>query len=345
MTVQTGSGRVRPYSPADEAAVLGILTSTLPRWSSSADAAALWRWKHADNPFGPSGLLVHETTGGDVVGCVALMCWHLRHGQQIVRAARTTDLATLVTHRRQGVASSFHLPGRQMLVDDGVQLVFHTPNEQSLPFTRRTTRPVFTVRSRVALTRLSRLGAAAAGLSRTPSATSRRPVSSVRRAALDLAPLLASGELEDLIERDAERRAPRLHTARSVPYLRWRYAAHPTIPSYACVVSRGSRPDGMAIFRVDEVGTARRLVVMDVLLRSTNVSIRRALRDELRAAADTEFMQQLDADPGSSMVLPSPSCPTWKAWALTVGLYAGIEGVSPLALDAWSLSLGDLQEI
>jgi GNAT superfamily N-acetyltransferase len=323
--------------------VLGLVTAALPRWSASADPAALWRWKHVENPFGASRVFVHESPEGEIVGCVALLCWQLRQGTRTLLAGRTTDLATRASHRRRGVATSFHAPARQALIEARVALVFHTPNEHSLGFTRRTTRPIFEVRSRVALARPSRLPQAALGLlSREPSENGIEE-GLFRGTPLSAAELLSATRLDQLIERDAERRAPRLHTARSLAYLQWRYAGHPAIRYYAAVVTSGHTVEGVAFFHVDHAGQARRLVVMDVLLASSDPAIRRALRDEIRNVVRADLVQQLVADDTS--LLPRPSMPAWNAWAFTVGLYAPPQGPSPLTLDSWSLSLGDLQEI
>lgn len=337
-------GSVRVCRPRDQAALLHLVTTNLPRWSTSPDPAALWRWKHLDNPFGPSHVLVHETPEGDIVGCVALVYWRLRQGSRTLLAGRTTDLATLASHRRRGVATSFHAPARQALIDAGVQLVFHTPNEQSLGFTRRTTRPVFEMRSRVALMRASRLPHAALGLLQpTPRDHRADDEQAFRRTPLSAAELLSSPGLTALIERDAERRVPRLHTARSLEYLRWRYAAHPTIRYYAAVVTRNNALEGAAFFHLDRAGSACRLVVMDLLLASPAPATRRALLDEIRSVVNADLLQQLVAD--GATLLPRLSVRAWNAWAFTVGLYAPPDGLSPTTLGAWSVSLGDLQEI
>lgn len=335
---------VRLYRALDEPHAVEVLKRSLRRWTLCSDALALWRWKHFANPFGPSSVLVHEAADGAIAGVVALMFWRLRQGKRVVLAERTTELATDPDYRRQGVASSFWGPSQRILRDAGVGLVFHTPNQYSLPFTRHSLRPVFRMRPRVAL--------------RHPAALAKLGLRRQRRRGPDGGPDTGAWPgrampvvrlfddrpaLADLVAQDAVRRGPALQTARTVEYLYWRYAAHPTIRYSAVAVESGSRLDGCAIFRLDRVGRAQRMVLQDVLLRPQAEAALPRLREVL-GTVHTDLVQYYDSTALVGALL-GRTLPTWKAFNFTVGMYDQALGRSPLEIGNWSLTLGDLQEM
>ena len=151
--------------------------------------------------------------------------------------------------------------------------------------------------------------------------------------------------LAELLTHDAVRRGARLQTARTPEYIEWRYAAHPTIQYYAVCIESGSRLDGCAIFRVDRLGVARRLVVQELLFRPGADRVPRAIADELDALVDCDLVQYFDAEGPWRDLLPGLPLPTWNAHSFTIGVDDQTLGRSPLDADSWSLSLGDLQEI
>jgi hypothetical protein len=226
-------------------------------------------------------------------------------------------------------------------------MVFHTPNLNSLKFTRHSTRPVFQMRPRIGIRHAARVALACAQLAKAQSPDDTRVPSGVfRRDAMPVAALFNDRDaLAELIAQDAARRGPRLQTARSVEYLYWRYAAHPTIQYYALTIDRGARLEGCLIFRLDRVGAARRLVVQELLVKQPSAPLVRALRQELDVSLDYDLIQYHDSADGWRDLLPSQAVPSWNAFNFTVGMYDPSLGRSGLELDNWSLTLGDLQEI
>jgi hypothetical protein len=91
----------------------------------------LFAWKHFDNPFGSSLMLVAEE-GGQIAGFRAFMRWVLTApGGQALRCVRAVDTATHPEFQRRGVFKTLTLTGIELAAAEGVDLIFNTPNKKS----------------------------------------------------------------------------------------------------------------------------------------------------------------------------------------------------------------------
>jgi predicted N-acetyltransferase YhbS len=93
---------------------------------------ALWNWKHRQNPFGPSPVLVAEIEG-KIIGVRAFLKWeYLRNGQAL-SAQRAVDTAVHPDFQGKGIFSQL----TRKLLDksrlEGTELIFNTPNPKSTP--------------------------------------------------------------------------------------------------------------------------------------------------------------------------------------------------------------------
>ena len=122
---------VRPYRDADEQAVLGLLNDALGGGPAGTRPAEFFRWKHLENPFGRSFMLVAEADGR-IVGLRAFMRWEFLAGDRRFRAVRAVDTATHPDHQGKGIFSRLTLEALDSLRDQA-DFVFNTPNEKSLP--------------------------------------------------------------------------------------------------------------------------------------------------------------------------------------------------------------------
>ena len=89
---------IRPYRDEDEPAVLSLLSASLGAGPAGARPPEFFRWKHLENPFGRSFMLVAESEG-QVVGLRAFMRWEFTAGDRSFRAVRTSP-----AHRRSSPA-------------------------------------------------------------------------------------------------------------------------------------------------------------------------------------------------------------------------------------------------
>ena len=337
---------VRPYRSDDESQVLDLFALCLPCWRRCPDRQALFLWKHFENPFGPSHVLVVENVEGKVLGTVALMPWRLTYRNEGLACVRTVDMVTHPAYQRMGVASSFWMAAFEHLKRAKVALAFHTPNRRSVSFSRKGGRPVWTLQPRFTILNPFRVLPAALRYS-TGRTSERDPAGVFRTPALAVSELLERrSAVDELLAHDARRSAGQLRTDYSAVYLAWRYASHPSLRYYALSVESAAGLDGCAIFRVDFWKGLRRIVLQDVFLRRCEGAIAVALRRQLRRQLDADLVHYHGSRKcPSELLLAQPSFPTPKRMNFTVGVYRrelSDEAVQPMN---WSLSLGDLQEI
>ena len=106
------------------------------KWSSPTFDEALFRWKHLDNHFGRSLLLVaveQSGTSSRIVAVRPLMRWRfITPTGNTIEAARAVDTATLPEVQGQGLFRRLTLQGIERLEADGCGFVFNTPNAKSL---------------------------------------------------------------------------------------------------------------------------------------------------------------------------------------------------------------------
>lgn len=94
----------------------------------------LWNWKHNENPFGESIVLVAISAEGVVAGVRAFMRWQLQVGDEnVLQCLRPVDTATHPDFLRRGIFRSLTLSAVDVARQEGVDLIFNTPNEKSAP--------------------------------------------------------------------------------------------------------------------------------------------------------------------------------------------------------------------
>ena len=326
------SFEVRPYRDEDEARVLELLRVSLGGGPAGDRSPAFFRWKHFENPFGRSHMLVAEQQGR-LVGLRAFMRWELTTGDRTVRAVRAVDTATHPEFRGQGVFRRLTLQALDDLRGDA-ELVFNTPNEKSLPGYlkmgwRTVGRAPVWIRARRPLRVLRGFR------------TARGPTG--MRAGPPVAAVTADEAL-----RDAEGLqsfwgpypGAGLATRRSLEYLRWRYGRAPLLGYRA--VRHG---DAIGIFRVRPRGGLWETTVAELLVPSGDRATPRRLLSAIRRAAGVDHVacsfpagsQQARALRAAGFVrVPG-------GMTLVVNPLAGDLPIDPTDLSSWALALGDLE--
>jgi GNAT superfamily N-acetyltransferase len=122
---------VRRFSPEDLPDVLELLDACLGGGPAGRRPPELFRWKHLDNPFGTSFLLL-AAADGRLVGLRAFMRWQFLAGGRVVSAARAVDTATHPDFQGMGIFTRLTLAALDE-VRGQVDLVFNTPNAKSRP--------------------------------------------------------------------------------------------------------------------------------------------------------------------------------------------------------------------
>lgn len=89
-----------------------------------------WKWKHQDNPFGQSAVLLAEDHGS-IVGVRSFMRWHWWHKGKIIRSVRGVDTAMMPEYRGKGLFGELTLKLMEKSRQEGESFLFSTPNPGS----------------------------------------------------------------------------------------------------------------------------------------------------------------------------------------------------------------------
>ncbi|MDH4169103.1 MAG: GNAT family N-acetyltransferase [Acidimicrobiia bacterium] len=258
---------------SDEIGAIVALAGRALGWDPAEPNRALFEWKHLQNPFGPSALLV-AVDGGELVGLRALMRWEFSRGDGPVRAVRPVDTATHPDHQGRGIFRRLTEHAIEVESAEGVAFAFNTPNQQSRPGYLRMG---WQEAGRVP-TRIRPLGV------RAPLRIIR-----ARRPAEKWSLPTPGGDdpvttfTDDFVEHLAGGANPdgRLATVRHGSFLRWRYGLGPL--HYRAV----SNDDAVVVFRRRRRGAAIELAITDLLARNTSAE-REVLR-QLRSNAEADY--------------------------------------------------------
>ncbi len=122
---------IRPATEADKPNIIALLKQSLGE-STIPKSEALWSWKHEQNPFGASYVLVAEEDGM-LVGLRAFMQWQWQWNNKTYHAIRAVDTATHPAYQGKGIFKKLTLQQAEACKQEGVHFVFNSPNEQSKP--------------------------------------------------------------------------------------------------------------------------------------------------------------------------------------------------------------------
>lgn len=93
---------------------------------------ALWNWKHQQNPFGESPVLVAESAG-KIIGVRAFLKWEYLLEGKILLAQRAVDTAVHPDFQGKGIFSQLTRKLLEKSRLEGTDLIFNTPNQKSTP--------------------------------------------------------------------------------------------------------------------------------------------------------------------------------------------------------------------
>lgn len=332
---------VRPYRDSDEPAVLELLSMTLGSGPGGSRSPEFFRWKHRENPFGRSFMLVAEA-GERIVGLRAFMRWQFQTGERIIRAVRAVDTATHPEFQRMGIFSRLT---RQALADlrQQADLVFNTPNTQSGPGYlklgwRLVGRVTVSARVRRPVRFLRGLRSA-----RTGAGTLLGP-----QVPIDAEPAADAVADPDAVSSLLDEGGPpggRLTTLRDPRFLGWRYGAAPLLRYHAVREMRQGRLAGLAMFRIRPRGNLWQCSIAEVIVGKGDVRTARRLLRRVVAAAPVDYValrvpsHSAEAKAAArSGFIPTPGGLTFVVNPLSEGL-----APDPADRRSWALSLGDLE--
>lgn len=122
---------IREGTEQDIPSILKVLKASLGE-TSSRKTEEVWRFKHVDNPFGKS-LVLLALEDDEVIGVRAFMRWNWQRGNKVYSAFRAVDTATHPKHQGKGIFKKLTLKALEIGEERGDHFVFNTPNTQSKP--------------------------------------------------------------------------------------------------------------------------------------------------------------------------------------------------------------------
>lgn len=297
--------------------VLELMRLTLGETEVVQRTKDLFSWKHLENPFGESIMLL-ALSGGEVVGFRALMRWELTTPMgQTIRCARPVDTATHPRFQRRGIFRELTLLALEIARGDGIDLIFNTPNAKSgAGYRSMGWTEVGKIRVQARPTRRLLLGPAQG---RSPA---NGQVSWVDH--------IGSIDLPD-------REPIGLRTPREAGYRRWRFEQHP----FASYLTVGDR-EATAVLRLNVRNGRTELVISDLYGHDlvTALKMVRALSHR----ANYLIASFPDGSPERAAVLSSGLYRVPWISALDLHAYPLAElPVDPTELGNWDIGLGDLE--
>ncbi|MCU0358612.1 MAG: GNAT family N-acetyltransferase [Cyclobacteriaceae bacterium] len=304
---------IRPAHERDIPAIVELLKLSLGE-SLMPKSEAFWRWKHIDNPFGKSPVLL-AFEGNQLIGVRAFMRWEWKQGNTLYKAVRAVDTATHPEHQGKGIFKKLTLQLVDQCRKEGVHFIFNTPNKSSKPgYIKMGWRELGKLNVYIA-PRLS---------------FQKRNANYDKRYALSDQKLAEHSEpIGQLLQAENH---TNLSTHRSLEFLKWRYAVNPNIPYYlhyneaiTCVI----------IFRLKSTKAGTEFRICEVLNQQGihTSGIRAILREAVRAS-------------GASFISSVSRIHLFPSIQLAVGPLVTInhlhENIS-LSFDTWKPTLGDME--
>ena len=122
---------IRKASDSDIPAIIQLLKVSLGE-SLIPKSEALWNWKHVQNPFGKSPVLLDEENG-EILGVRAFLMWEFFQNGKIFKSCRAVDTATHPEHQGKGIFKKLTMALIEEIKKNGMVAVFNTPNSKSTP--------------------------------------------------------------------------------------------------------------------------------------------------------------------------------------------------------------------
>ena len=122
---------IREAKLSDTKEIISVLKASLGE-SKLPKTEEIWKFKHFDNPFGTSLVLLAEEDD-KIVGVRAFMRWQWQLDDKIFSAYRAVDTATHPNYQGRGIFKKLTLRALEIAKKNGDHFIFNTPNSQSLP--------------------------------------------------------------------------------------------------------------------------------------------------------------------------------------------------------------------
>jgi hypothetical protein len=340
---------IREYTPKDESEVLALIQQGMGGGLTGKREEAFWRWKHFNNPFGPSIALLATSASGQIIGLRTFMRWRFLSGDFSHKAVRAVDTVTHPDFRRYGIFSKLTLKGIESAKNDGVDFIFNTPNEQVLPgYLKLGWSYVSLLRPLVRILNYPRF---VTGLIRSRDKShSSGPISAdeiFKQQLPSISEFLGRTKgFETLLQSHRRVHHGKLVTDQSLDYLKWRYGQHPDIDYKVLYTEKNGAVSGCAILRPSTRFGLKEVIINELILSGADDGSASNLLHELRRLTKADYIiayfsrgsfQRAALARNGFYQVPK------AGQNFTVKLLSQSFPRDPQVLNNWELSLGDLE--
>lgn len=123
--------QIREATTSDIPEIITVLRASIGE-TKLPKTGEIWKYKHFDNPFGASIVLL-ALVSGRIIGVRAFMKWEWNLNGTQFSALRAVDTGILPEHQGKGVFKALNSAGLELSKDRGDHFIFNTPNSKSLP--------------------------------------------------------------------------------------------------------------------------------------------------------------------------------------------------------------------
>ncbi len=308
---------IKPATAEDVPGILEVLRAALGETPLLKRTHEQWHWKHSENPFGPSIVLL-AWIDRRIAGVRALMRWDLISAKgERVRCARPVDTATHPDFERRGIFRSLTTEAIAHARNEGIDLIFNTPNPKS----------------GAGYLSMGWGEVGSIGVMARPRIGKAVPLASESQPDLDL---VAPG-VAPFTPIEHQDRPPRgLRTQRTVEYQRWRFNGHPTVRYGFVADGRGG-----AVVRAGARRGRTELVLSDLLAGAGRKAVSAAAEIN-RASYLAGYFSGGSPERSAAIKAGMVPVPGLKALQL-VALPLTELDTDPFDLASWDIATSDLE--
>lgn len=341
---------IREYSPEeDENEVLALIQEGMGGGQTGTRDVEFWRWKHHDNPFGQSISLVAVNNSGKIIGLRTLMRWRFTINEKVINAVRAVDTVTHPEARRYGIFSSLTRQAIDKVKENGIDIIFNTPNEQVLPgYLKLGWKYVSLIRPMVRILNYPKFITQMFRNLKKSRASSQISTGEVLNINLPTMKQLLSDhrEIDQLVNLQKQIYGTRLSTDHFLEYLKWRYANHPYVDYRVVCYQQNSVFNGLLVLRPTTRYGLKELIVNEIFLSESNKRAGNGLFHELMQNTRADYL--IAYSPQKSYrrqilrrngFLQVPM----NGQNFTINVLNPKLDIDPLDINNWELSLGDLE--
>lgn len=241
-------------SPQNNEQIVDLLKLSLGE-STSKKSVTFWNWKHNENPFGESTVVLafeQET----LIGVRAFMKWKFVNKDRAIICGRAVDTAVHPQHQGKGIFTKLTLQALNDAKTDGVDLIFNSPNKISkagylkMGWVENGQLPI-----KIAMASFTPKKYHEEGCDDIYAEYSFPDNLSIKN--------LSIKNSNDLFE-----------TAINSDFINWRYKNCP-VNKYGCIYNEG---EFLIVFRLKKIKNFIELRLCDVVIESDNISIDKAIQ-------------------------------------------------------------------